>query len=106
MFLNGDIWKIKLYPVRGSEQDGVRPCVIVSPNTMNDALSTIIVIPLTSQLKNWPTRIEVMFDNINGQACIEHIRSVSKERFIEKLGSVTDIELAIIQKRLQATFSS
>lgn len=106
MFLNGDIWKIKLYPVRGSEQDGVRPCVIVSPNTMNDALSTIIVIPLTSQLKNWPTRIEVMLDNINGQVCIEHIRSVSKERFIEKLGSVTDIELAIIQKRLQATFSS
>ena len=65
MFLSGDIWKIKLYPVRGSEQDGVRPCIIVSPNTMNDALSTIIVIPMTTQLKNWPTRIEVLFDNKN-----------------------------------------
>jgi len=106
MFLNGDIWKIKLYLVRGSEQGGVRPCIIISPNSMNNALSTIIVIPLTSQLKNWPTTIEVTFDKINSQACIEHIRSVSKERFIEKLGSVTDIELAIIQKRLQATFSS
>ena len=106
MFLNGEIWKIKLHPVRGSEQDGVRPCIIVSPNSMNVALSTIIVIPLTSQLKNWPTRIEVKFDNIDGQACIEHIRSVSKERFLEKLGNITDIELAIIQKRLQATFSS
>jgi mRNA interferase MazF len=106
MFISGDIWKIKLYPVRGSEQDGIRPCIIVSPNSMNEALLTIIVIPMTTQLKKWPTRIEVQFDNKNGQACIEHIRSVSKERFVNKLGSVSDIELAIIQKRLQATFAS
>ncbi|MBY0415747.1 MAG: type II toxin-antitoxin system PemK/MazF family toxin [Bdellovibrionales bacterium] len=105
MFLNGDVWKIKLYPTRGSEHDGVRPCIIVSPNSMNEALSTIIVIPMTTQNKNWPTRIEVVFDDKNGQACIEHIRSVSKERFVEKLGSVSDIELAIIRKRLLATFS-
>ena len=105
MFLSGDIWKIKLYPTKGSEQDGIRPCIIISPKTMNEALLTIIVIPMTTQLKNWPTRIEIQFENKKGQACIEHIRSVSKERFIEKLGSVSDIELSIIQKRLQATFS-
>jgi mRNA interferase MazF len=105
MHLNGEIWKIKLYPTRGSEQDGVRPCVIVSPNSMNKSLSTIIVLPMTTQLKSWPSRVEINFDKKVGQVCIEHIRSVSKERFIEKLGTVSEIEMAIIQKHLQATFS-
>lgn len=104
MYLNGEIWKVKLYPIKGSEQDGVRPCLIVSPDSMNKALSTLIVLPLTSQLKNWPSRVEIKLDNKTGQVCIEHIRSVSKERFIEKLGIVTEIEMTIVQKHLHATF--
>ncbi len=106
MYQNGEIWKIKLYPVNGSEQDGVRPCIIVSPNSMNKALSTIIVVPMTTQIKDWPTRVEVKLKDKTGQACIEHIRSVSKERFLEKMGKVSDIELALLQKRLQAMFSN
>lgn len=106
MHLNGDIWKVKLYPTRGSEQEGVRPCLIVSPDSMNKPLSTLIVLPLTSQLKDWPSRVEINFENIIGQVCIEHIRSVSKERFIEKLGTASEIEMSIVRKHLQATFSS
>jgi len=101
----GDIWKVKLYPVRGSEQDGIRPCIVVSPNSMNKALQTIIVIPLTTSFKDWPTRVSVRVKEVESQACIEHIRSVSKERFIEKLGSSSDIELAAIRKHLNAVFS-
>jgi mRNA interferase MazF len=106
MYLNGEIWKVKLYPIRGSEQDEIRPCLVVSPDSMNKSLSTLIVLPLTSQLKNWPSRIEINFDNKIGQACIEHIRSVSKERFVEKLGEASDIEISIVRKHLQATFSA
>ncbi len=106
MHLNGEIWKVKLYPARGSEQDGVRPCLIVSPNSMNNSLSTLIVLPMTTQLRDWPSRVEINFDNKIGQVCIEHIRSVSKERCTEKLGQASDIELAIVQKYLQATFSA
>ena len=106
MHLNGDIWKVKLYPTKGSEQDGVRPCLIVSPDSMNKPLATLIVLPLTSQLKDWPSRVEINFENIIGQVCIEHIRSVSKERFVEKLGTASEIEMSIVRKHLQATFSS
>jgi mRNA interferase MazF len=106
MHLNGEIWKVKLYPIRGSEQDGIRPCLIVSPDSMNKSLSTMIVLPMTTQLKNWPSRVEINFDNKIGQVCVEHIRSVSKERFIERLGIATKIEMAIVQKHLQATFSA
>lgn len=106
MYLNGEIWKVKLYPIRGNEQDGIRPCLIVSPDSMNKSLSTLIVLPMTTQLRDWPSRVEINFENKIGQACVEHIRSVSKERFVEKLGTVSDIEMSIVQKHLQATFSA
>lgn len=103
-FLNGEIWKVKLYPVRGSEQDGIRPCLIVSPNSMNKSLQTVIVIPLTTSFKDWPTRVDILVQNLNCQACIEHIRSISKERFVEKIGVVSDLEMADIRKHLNAVF--
>ncbi len=104
--LVGEIWKVKLYPVRGSEQDGVRPCLIVSPNAMNKALQTIIVIPLTTSFKDWPTRVNILVNSTESQACIEHIRSVSKERFIERMGKASEIEMALIRKHLTAVFVS
>ncbi|MEQ1666562.1 MAG: type II toxin-antitoxin system PemK/MazF family toxin [Bdellovibrionales bacterium] len=101
----GEIWQVKLYPVRGSEQDGIRPCLIVSPNSMNRILKTIIVLPLTTSLKEWPTRVKININAKVSQACIEHIRSVSKERFLKKIGVASDIELAAIRKHILATFS-
>ena len=103
--LNGEIWKVKLYPVRGSEQDGIRPCLIISPNSMNKSLQTVIVVPLTTSFKDWPTRVSVLVKDISSQACIEHIRSISKERFSEKVGSATEIEMAAVRKHLSAVFS-
>jgi mRNA interferase MazF len=100
----GEVWKIKLYPVRGSEQDGIRPCLIVSPNSMNKALNTVIVIPLTRSKKDWPTRVSINVSGIESQACIEHIRSVSKERFLEKICTVSREEMATTRKHLVATF--
>jgi mRNA interferase MazF len=102
--LIGEIWKIKLYPVKGSEQDGVRPCLIVSPKSMNKALQTVIVVPLTTSQKEWPTRVNVMIGKTNSQACIEHIRSVSKERFLQKICVISDLEMATIRKHLLAVF--
>lgn len=102
--LNGEIWKAKLHPVRGSKQDGVRPCLIVSPNSMNTHLQTVIVIPLTTSLKDWPTRANISVKNIQSQACGEHIRSISKKRFIEKLDVASKVEMADVRKRLNAIF--
>lgn len=103
--LNGEIWKVKLYPVRGREQDGIRPCLIVSPDSMNSSLQTIIVLPMTTSLKNWPTRASVFLDHTEGQVCIEHIRSVSKERFVQKIGAATEVEMTIVRKHILAVFA-
>lgn len=104
--LVSEIWKVKLYPVQGSEQDGVRPCLVMSPNSMNKALQTVIVIPLTTSHKDWPTRANLLVNKIQSQACIEHIRSVSKDRFVEKTGEATYIEMAMVRKKLNAIFCS
>lgn len=102
--LAGEVWKVKLYPTRGSEQDGVRPCLVISPNSMNKALPIVLAIPMTRQIKQWPTRVNLNFKKEQGQVCIEHIRSISKDRLIEKLGKIKTEELTIIRKRLRQVF--
>ncbi len=101
----GEIWKIKLYPVRGSEQDGIRPCLVISPNSMNKALQTIIVVPLTTSKKDWPTRTPILLEKRESQACLEHIRAVSKERFLEKLGKASSLEMLSVRKHLASLFA-
>ncbi len=104
MCKNGEIWKVKLYPARGSEQDGVRPCLIISPDSMNKALQTVVVLPMTRSEKDWPSRVPIKLNQETGQACIEHIRSVSKERLIEKIGSANEMEMAKTYKHIHAMF--
>lgn len=104
-FQRGDIWSIKLYPVRGSEQDGVRPCLILSPDTMNKSLKTLVVAPLTRSQKDWPTRVNVKVKDDLGQVCLEHIRSVSKERLLKKICKTSAVEFGLVSKHLVSMFS-
>jgi mRNA interferase MazF len=93
----GDIWNVVLDPTKGSEQAGIRPCVIVSPDSMNEQLDTIIVIPLTTKKKDWPTRVETLHDGIEGQAICEQIRTVSKKRLKKKLSKLKISEIIQIK---------
>jgi mRNA-degrading endonuclease toxin of MazEF toxin-antitoxin module len=72
---------------------------------MNKALNTVIVVPLTRSKKDWSTRVNIDVKGTESQACLEHIRSVSKERFIEKMCVVNFIEMVAIRKHLGAIFS-
>lgn len=98
----GDVWNVVLDPTKGSEQAGMRPCVIVSPDSMNEQLDTIIVIPLTTKKKNWPTRVDTIIDGSEGQAICEQIRTVSKKRLKKritklKISEIVQIKLVIKQ---------
>lgn len=99
----GDVWEIVLDPSRGSEQGGFRPCAIVSPDSMNEQLETIIVVPLTTKGKDWPTRVNTSFGEIEGQAICEQIRTVSKKRLKTRLGklSITEIiQIKLVLKQM------
>jgi len=97
----GEIWEVYLDPIRGSEQSGRRPAVIVSGNLANANLQTIIVCPLTSKLKNYHGNLVVLPNKNNGlskksEVMPIHIRSISKERFKEKIGYFTKTEMTTI----------
>lgn len=80
----------KLEPTIGSEINKTRPCIIVSPDIANMYNRSVVIIPLTSKLKNFPTRVNCKFQNKQGQIVIDQIRTVDKTRLVKKLGSIDD----------------
>ena len=100
-----DILLISLDPFQGSEIKKTRPCVIISPDEMNKHINTLIVAPMTSKVKDYPTRIPVTFDNKNGNIVLDQIRIIDKSRIVKKLG-VLDIKTSsLLLETLRKMFS-
>jgi mRNA interferase MazF len=85
-----EIWLIPLDPTRGSEIRKTRPCVVVSPDEMNRHIRTVIVAPMTTASRPYPTRVAVRFAGRQGQVALDQIRTVDKARLIRKLGDLPD----------------
>lgn len=89
----GDVYIVTLNPTKGSEQQGSRECVVVSPESMNTSLNTVIVVPLTTKKKDWPTRVNTYFKTTEGQAICEQIRTVDKSRLKDFRGRLQQNEI-------------
>lgn len=76
-------------PTIGHEIKKTRPCLIVSPDEMNRFISTIIVAPMTTKGRNYPTRISCTFKGKKGQIILDQIRTVDRKRLIKKLGTIS-----------------
>jgi mRNA interferase MazF len=83
-----DVWLVTLDPAKGSEIKKTRPCIVVSPDSMNKYLNTITVVPLTTTIRAYPTRVNCTFQGRNGQAMIDQIRGLDKSRLRKKLGKM------------------
>ena len=88
--LKNEIWMANFSPSRGTEINKIRPCIVISPDLANQALPNIIVAPLTSTIKNFPSRVNCTFQNKNGQIVIDQIRTVDKIRLVKMLGTIDD----------------
>ncbi len=100
-----EIWYADLNPIRGSEQAGHRPVLIISGNMLNSYLEIVIVCPLTTKIKNYKGNLVIAPSVQNGLASKSeiltfHIRSISKARLIKKVGSITEDELVQIKNGL------
>lgn len=84
-FLRYEVYLVNLDPTIGSEIKKTRPCVIISPNEMNRNISTVIIAPLTSTQRNYPTRINCQVQGKEGQIVLDQIRTVDKLRLITKI---------------------
>ena len=81
-----EIYWVELDPTRGSELKKTRPCIVISPNEMNHNINTVIIAPLTSTSKNYPTRIKVEFEGREGWIVIDQIRCIDKSRLMKNAG--------------------
>ena len=100
-----EIWIVSLEPTMGSEIKKTRPCVIVSPNETNRLLKTIIVAPLTSTIKNYPTRVNIVFQNKKSSVVLDQIRTVDKIRLRSRIGNITKQQSNSISQILVKMFS-
>lgn len=84
-----EVWLVSLDPTRGSEIQKTRPCLIVSPDEMNQHLRTIIVAPMTTTERPYPTRVNLTFQGRHGQVAVDQLRAVDGQRLVRKLGKVS-----------------
>ena len=100
-----EIWYADLNPAKGSEQQGYRPVVIVSGNLLNNYLQVVIACPLTTKIKNYKGNIVLEPNAQNGlkeqsEIMIFHIRSISKDRLVKKIGNISLEQLSNLKQGL------
>lgn len=100
-----EVWVVSLEPTIGSEIRKTRPCVVISPNEINKLLRTVIIAPLTSTIKNYPTRVTIVFQSRKSSIALDQIRSVDKSRLLRKLGNLSNKESQTVSNILVTMFS-
>jgi len=100
-----DIWYADLNPVKGSEQAGIRPVLVVSGNLLNDHLNVVWIVPLTTKIKKYKGNPIINPDTSNGldvtsEAIVFHLRSISKERLIRKVGEISEEAMLLAKKTI------
>jgi mRNA interferase MazF len=101
-----DVHLVSLDPTQGSEIRKTRPCLIISPDEMNAHIRTVIVAPMTSQGKQYPTRVPCAFQGKAGLIVLDQIRTVDKSRLVAKLGTIAEATQAAVLQTLKEMFSS
>jgi mRNA interferase MazF len=104
MVKRGHVYLINLDPTIGSEVKKTRPCVVVSPNEMNQYIRTVVIAPMTSKHKYYKSRVSVSFQHKEGEIMLDQIRTVDKKRLISKLGALSNRELKAVLSVLQEMF--
>jgi mRNA interferase MazF len=83
-----EVYLVNLDPTLGREIRKTRPCLIISPDEMNDHIATAIVAPMTTKGRDYPTRVKCRFQGKGGQIVLDQIRTVDKIRLVKKLGRI------------------
>ncbi len=99
------VYLVNLDPTVGSEIRKARPCVVVSPDEMNNHLNTVIIAPLTSTRRGYASRVSCVFQDKDGEIALDQIRAVDKTRLIKLMGNAQDSESQQISAVLVEMFA-
>jgi mRNA interferase MazF len=100
-----EVFLVNLDPTVGSEIQKTRPCVVISPDEMNRNIATVIIAPMTTKGKMYPTRIVCQFQGKEGQIVLDQIRTVDKTRLVKKLGKISQDEQRLVLDTLAELFA-
>lgn len=93
-----DICLVNLDPTIGHEIKKTRPCVIVSPNEMNSHIGTIMIAPMTTTSRKYPTRVPITFKRKKGFIVLDQIRTIDKKRIIKTLGKLDVLAITNVKQ--------
>ncbi len=99
------VYLVNLDPTIGHEIKKTRPCLVISPNEMNRHIGTVIVAPMTTKGKTYPTRVQCSFQDKKGQVVLDQIRTVDKRRLVKKLGTINSKAQNSVLNILQELFA-
>ena len=100
-----DVCLVILDPTHGHEIKKTRPCLIISPDEMNRQIRTVIIAPMTTESREYPTRINTSFKGKKGQIVLDQIRTVDKRRLVKVLGKIDDPTAGRVLETLAAMFA-
>ncbi len=100
-----DVYLVNLDPAQGSEIQKMRPCVVISPDEMNRYIRTVIIAPMTSTQRDYPSRVNVTFQRKKGQVVLDQIRTVDKSRLVRRLGVLPDVRTRKVANVLREMFA-
>jgi mRNA interferase MazF len=101
----GEVHLVRLDPTLGSEIQKTRPCLVVSPDELNQYLRTVIVVPMTTGGRAYPWRVPCRFQRRSGFVALDQLRTVDAERLVRPLGRLTPQAVTTVLRRLQEMFA-
>ncbi|MEM1214088.1 MAG: type II toxin-antitoxin system PemK/MazF family toxin [Bacteroidota bacterium] len=99
-----DLLIVNLDPTMGSEIKKTRPCVVISPDELNRHLRTIVIAPITSQERPYPTRVPAKVSGKAGWIIVEQIRTIDKRRVRKNIGKLAKAEVKQLKQVIRQTF--
>lgn len=100
-----NVFLVNLDPTVESEIQKTRPCIVISPNEMNQYIATVIIAPMTTKGRQYPTRVACQFQGKDGQIVLDQIRTVDKKRLVKKLGQINQDEQQMLLSILAEMFA-
>ena len=101
-----EVYLINLDPTVGSEIQKTRPCLVISPDEMNHHIATVIVAPMTTKGRDYPTRVNCLFEGKSGQIVLDQIHTVDKGRLVKRLGKISADTQTEVLAMLSEMFSA
>jgi mRNA interferase MazF len=100
-----EVWLVSLDPVQGAEIQKTRPCLVISPNEMNRYLETVVVAPMTTVVRHYPTRVPLRFQGKAGQVALDQLRALDRTRLLKRIGTVSSSTAQSVSNTLIEMFS-